>query len=77
MSVLIKSVLRHSYADRAGIKDGETLIAINGNDIVDVLDYRFYQLNSSLELKLRDQKGVVRTVHLRKPEYEERYLFNG
>ena len=71
MSVLIKSVLRHSYADRAGIKDGETLIAINGNDIVDVLDYRFYQLNSSLELKLRDQKGVVRTVHLRKPEYEE------
>ena len=71
MSVLIKSVLRHSYADRAGIKDGETLIAINGNDIVDVLDYRFYQLNSSLELKLRDQKGEVRTVHLRKPEYEE------
>ena len=71
MSVLIKSVLRHSYADRAGIKDGETLIAINGNDIVDVLDYRFYQLNSSLELKLRDQKGIVRTVHLHKPEYEE------
>lgn len=71
MSVQIKTVVRHSYADRAGIKSGETLIAINGNDIIDVLDYRFYQLNSSLELKIRDFKGNVRTVHLRKPEYEE------
>ena len=71
MSVQIKSVMRHSYADRAGIRDGETLLSINGNDIVDVLDYRFYQLNSSLELKVRDLKGEVRTVCLRKPEYDE------
>ena len=71
MSVQIKSVMRHSYADRAGIRDGETLLSINGNDIVDVLDYRFYQLNSSLELKVRDLKGEVRTVRLRKPEYDE------
>ena len=71
MPVQVKTVVRHSYADRAGIKDGEVLISINGNDIVDVLDYRFYQLNSDLELKIRDKKGAVRTVHLRKPEYEE------
>lgn len=71
MSVIIKSVLRHSYADRAGIRDGETLLSINGNEIVDVLDYRFYQLNSSLELKVRNAKGEVRLVRVRKPEYEE------
>ncbi len=71
MSVQIKTVMRHSYADRAGIRDGETLLSINGNDIVDVLDYRFYQLNSSLELKVRDLKGEVRTVRLHKPEYDE------
>lgn len=71
VAVQIKTVVRHSYADRAGIKSGETLIAINGNEIVDVLDYRFYQLDSSVELKLRDAKGEVRVIHLRKPEYEE------
>ena len=71
MSVQIKTVVRHSYADRAGIRDGEILLSINGNEIVDVLDYRFYQLNSSLELKVRDDKGEVRTVRVRKPEYEE------
>lgn len=71
MSVQIKSVVRHSYADRAGIMDSETLLSINGNEIVDVLDYRFYQLNSVLELLIRDAKGEVRSVRVRKPEYDE------
>lgn len=71
MAVIIKDVMRNSYAYRAGCEKGDTLLSINGNDIVDVLDYRFYQLNSDLELKIRDQKGVVHSVKVRKPEYEE------
>lgn len=71
MAVTIKDVFRHSYADRAGCEAGDTLLSINGNDIVDVLDYRFYQLNSNLELKIRDRHGEVHTVKVRKPEYEE------
>lgn len=71
MAVTIKDVYRHSYAERVGCEAGDTLISINGNEIVDVLDYRFYQLNSLLELKIRDQKGVIHTVKVRKPEYEE------
>lgn len=71
MAVKIKSVYRNSYACRAGCEAGDTLLSINGNDIVDVLDYRFYQLNSDLELKLRDIKGEIHTVRIRKPEYEE------
>ena len=63
--------MRHSCADRAGIRDGEVLLSINGSEIVDVLDYRFHQLNSTLELKIRNTKGEVRTVRVRKPEYEE------
>lgn len=71
MAVQIKDVARHSYADRAGILPGETLLSIGGNEIVDVLDYRFYQINSFLELKIRDQNGAARTVRLHKPEYDE------
>ena len=71
MAVTIKDVYRNSYAYRAGCEAGDTLLSINGNEIVDVLDYRFYQLNSDLELKIRDKKGVVHTVKVRKPEYEE------
>ena len=71
MAVTIKDVYRNSYAYRAGCEAGDTLLSINGNEIVDVLDYRFYQLNSDLELKIRDRKGQVHTVKVRKPEYEE------
>ena len=71
MAVTIKDVVRRSYAERVGCEAGDTLLSINGNDIVDVLDYRFYQLNSDLELKIRDRAGVVHTVKVRKPEYEE------
>ncbi len=71
MAVTIKDVYRNSYAYRAGCEAGDTLLSINGNEIVDVLDYRFYQLNSNLELKIRDKQGAVHTVKVRKPEYEE------
>ena len=71
MAVTIKSVIKNSYAYRAGCEAGDTLLSINGNDIVDVLDYRFYQLDSDLELKIRDIKGEVHSVKVRKPEYEE------
>ena len=71
MSVIIKSVYGRSFAERAGIEAGDALLSINGNEIVDVLDYRFYQLDSELELKIRDIRGKVHTVRIRKPEYEE------
>ena len=48
MSVIIKSVDIGSPAHKAGIKDGYTLISINKNEIMDVLDYRFYQNNAKL-----------------------------
>lgn len=42
MSVKIKSVKKNSSAYRAGIISGDVLLNIDGNEICDVLDYRFY-----------------------------------
>ena len=42
MSTVITSIDRRSPADRYGIKVGEKLLTINGHEIIDVLDYRFY-----------------------------------
>ena len=71
MSVIIKSVEPKSPADRAGIKDGFTLISINKNEIMDVLDYRFYQNNSKLKVEFIDDKGKIRKKRIVKPEFEE------
>lgn len=71
MSVVVKSVEKRSPASRAGIKDGDVLISINGNVIMDVLDYRFYQNESRLILQYIDKKGKIKNKKLKKEEYEE------
>lgn len=71
MSVKINSVECNSHASRCGIKDGEILVSINGNDIIDVLDYRFYQFSRELTLVLMNECGEKRVVNLKKPEYDE------
>ena len=68
MSTIITSVDRHSPAERAGINPGEQLLTINGHEIIDVLDYRFYGYDTDCRLELREPSGAVRTVSLRKPE---------
>jgi hypothetical protein len=71
VAVKIFDVTTGSHADKAGIKKGETLLSINSNEIVDVLDYRFYQVNRKLTLEVEDEDKNVRTIEMTKGEYEE------
>lgn len=71
MAVKIYDVTIGSHADKAGIKKGETLLSINSNEIVDVLDYRFYQVNRKLTLEVEDEDKNVRIIEMTKGEYEE------
>ena len=66
MAVEIMSVIPRSPADKAGIKAGDTLVSINGNEINDVLDYQFYADDAKLEIKL-----IRRTVKVKKKDYED------
>ena len=67
MSTVITSIDPRSPAERAGVRVGETLRAINGHTVVDVLDYRFYGYDSETTLTL-EQDGQERTVTIRKEE---------
>ncbi len=71
MSVMIAGVENGSPAYRAGIKQGETLVSINGEIIADVLDYRFYQNEERLVLEIADMSGKTRKVKIKKGEYDE------
>ncbi len=71
MSVIIKDVIKGSPADKKGIKPLDTLVAIDENAIMDVLDYRFYQNNSKLKLEFINKKGRLKRVKIKKKEYEE------
>ncbi|NCB50281.1 MAG: DUF512 domain-containing protein [Clostridia bacterium] len=53
---------------RRKVKEGERLIAINGHNIEDVLDYRYYSYDPRLSIMVMSQAGRVREVEVRKPE---------
>ena len=67
MSVKIETVTPCSPADKAGIKAGEVLVAINGNPINDALDYGFYTFDRELDLELDTRRVKVK----KKDDYDE------
>ncbi len=71
MAVLISSVEAGSYAEKAKIEAGDELLTINGNEIVDVLDYRFYESERKLVLVIKKQNGKNKKVSIRKDEDDE------
>lgn len=70
MAVKIASVEKGSPAAKARIKAGDTLLSINGRDIEDVLDYRFYMPDTKLKLMI-ERDGKRKTARVRKAEFEE------
>ena len=68
--VRITEVECGSKAEKCGIRVGDSLVSVNGNIIKDVLDYRFYLTERSVELVLdRDEK--LYTVKIKKGEYDD------
>lgn len=70
MSVVISGIAPKSPAGRAGVLPGERLISINGNQVTDVLDYRFYMMEECVELVLQNDYRT-RTVKIKKDEYDD------
>ncbi len=68
--VKILAVLPGSYAAKAGICGGDVLLSVNGNEISDVLDYRFYLTDTSVSVRFR-RGDAEHTVHLCKGEYDD------
>ncbi len=66
----IKSVEKGSIAERHGIKAGDILISVNGNDVNDVLDYRFYLTDRSVVLKIH-RGAELFDICIRKGEYDD------
>ena len=60
MSAYIKEVEAGSPAERAGIVAGDELVSINGHNIRDVLDYKFYSYDKRLKIELARKKVKVK-----------------
>ncbi len=68
--VKITEIEKNSYADRCGLLQGDFLVSINGNEIRDVLDYRFYLAERDITLEC-ERDGARFTVTVKKGEYDD------
>ncbi len=68
--VEITEVAPRSRAQRAGLLPKDLLISINGNEINDVLDYRFYLADTNITLSVL-REGRAMSVSIRKQEYDD------
>lgn len=50
---------------------GDTLLAINGNRVHDVLDYKFFGYDPEVSVTVRTPEGVEHTVHVAKAEGQD------
>ncbi len=71
MSVVVKNVIKNSPVYKTGIKAGDTLVSLSGNGIMDVLDYRFYQNDTKIDVTFINSKGKTVTKTVKKSEYDE------
>ena len=68
--VEITAVHPHSRGEKAGIREGDILMSLNGHAVTDVLDYRFYLADKHLTVALR-RDGAPLTVEITKGEYDD------
>ena len=68
--VEITAVHPHSRGEKAGIREGDILMSLNGHAVTDVLDYRFYLADRHLTVALR-RGGAPLTVEITKGEYDD------
>ncbi|MBQ8689082.1 MAG: DUF512 domain-containing protein [Clostridia bacterium] len=68
--VKITAVEPRSRSEKIGILPNDTLISINGNNINDVLDYRFYLTDTSVQLAI-ERDGERLTFNIKKGEYDD------
>lgn len=70
MAVTVKSVIKKSPAYKLGIKAGDTLIKINGEEITDVLDYKFYEADAKT-VEFIGKSGKIKLKKVKKMPFDE------
>lgn len=69
MSIRIYAVSRGSAADRAGIRAGERIRSINGESVLDEIDYQALSSSECLDIEIEGENSV-RRIKVKKEEWE-------
>ncbi len=68
--IRVLSVSSHSPAAGAGIRPGESILTINGEAVLDEIDYQALIVHPHLEIEISGKSGEIRTVSVAKSPWE-------
>ena len=68
---VITKVLKDSIAEEIGIKEGFSLVSINDEQIVDILDYKFLMCDEYIKIKVLNLEGLEEFCEIEKDEDED------
>lgn len=71
MAAKIKTVYENSIAAELGLEPGDELLAVNGEEIHDVLDYRYLMNDEVITLTVKTRQGGVEEVEFEKDAYDD------
>ena len=68
--VTVTGVSKNSLAERIGVRAGDKLVSLNGNEIGDVLDYRYYLAEETVTISLL-RNGETLALTVKKDTYDD------
>jgi putative radical SAM enzyme (TIGR03279 family) len=67
---IVKGIVRNSIADNLGIEPGDALITINGEKIIDIIDYKFSESGDFINVLIQKHDGEEYLFEIEK-DYDE------
>ena len=71
MKNVITSVMPDSIAEEVGIEENDILLSVNGEKIVDIIDYRFLTNDEEIVLEIQKPNGEIWDYEIEKDYGEE------
>ena len=70
MPTAITHVQTGSIAQKLGLREGDQLVSIAGEPIIDQIDYQALTANKRFDMVVRRADGQEETLHVRKQDWE-------
>lgn len=71
MGIIVKDVARKSIGDKIGIKKGDIILSINGNEIGDIIEYKFLICDERINIEFKKETGEVVAKNIKKDFYDD------
>lgn len=71
MDAVIKKVYENSIADEIGILPGDIIVSIDGQELKDILDFKFLSASDEYELEILKKDGSTEIIEIINEDYEE------